>query len=78
MRIVAAQGDLQLGAQDRERRAQLMTGVIDERSLARERRLVAREHLVERLSQSPQFIARPRDGQALAGVGDRQRLRTPA
>ena len=41
-RVLAAQRELELGAQDRQRRAQLVRGVGDERPLARERHLQPR------------------------------------
>ena len=65
--LTVPQGKLELGAQQCERRAQLVARIRDEGALAQERRLEAGEHLVERLSQPLDLVAGLRHRQALAG-----------
>ena len=67
------QRELELGAQQRERSAQLVACVRDEAALAREGSLQPAEHLVQRLAEPPELVARRRDGQPAA----RDRTPTP-
>ena len=59
---------LELGLQDRERRAQLVARVGDELALALEGVLEPREHLVERLPEPADLVVRLRQRQALAAA----------
>jgi hypothetical protein len=70
-----AEGELQLGAQQREWAAQLVAGVGDEAALAIERLLEPVEHLVERDREVLQLVAGARDRKPLPGgvAGDRLR-----
>ena len=61
-----AQRELELGLQDRQRRAQLVAGVGDERALALERLLEPREHLVERRPEAADLVVGRADRQARA------------
>ena len=60
-----AAGQLQLGPQDRQGGAQLVTRVGDEVLLAREAGSEAAQQLVQRHGKAGQLVARGRDGQAL-------------
>ena len=60
---VLGEGHLELELEDRQRRSQLVAGVGDEHPLAVHGVLEAGEHLVERLAQALQLVARAGDGQ---------------
>jgi hypothetical protein len=62
-----SEGELELGAQERKRRPQLVTGVGHEFALALEGVLQTREHCVQRLAEPLELVSRPRDRQALPG-----------
>ena len=76
-RAAPAQRQLELSAQDRQRRAQLVAGVGDERALAQQRGLQAAEHLVERVAEARDLVVRGRHGEPAAGLAGGQR-RGPA
>src|SRR5207244_12291253 len=55
--------EVELRAEERERRAQLVARLGDEVSLPLDRRLEPREHLVQRLAEAVELVARPRHPQ---------------
>ena len=73
-----ARGQLELGAEQRERRPQLVARVGDELPLTLEGRLEPVEHLVQRRPEPLQLIAGRRHRQPLAGRLGRDRGRAPA
>ena len=77
LRRVAGLGEreLELAPENRERRAQLMAGVVDERALARERRLDALQHVVERSAQLSDLVTSWREWQSPAGLAQRDPFR---
>jgi hypothetical protein len=75
-RAPALQGELQLGLEDRKRRAQLVACVGDEGPLVLEGFAEAQEHRVQRLPQPGDLIVGRRHRQALVGLGTRD-LRGP-
>ena len=60
------QRQLELDLVQRQRRAQLVAGVVDEPPLALERLLEAAEHRVQGLAQAPELVVGLRDRQALS------------
>ena len=70
------QGQLELGAEDRQRRAQLVAGVGDEGALVLQRVAEPVEHLVQRLPEPRDLVAGGGDRQALVRRGGRD-LRGP-
>jgi hypothetical protein len=58
-------GDLELGTEERERRAKLVARVRDEATLAREPRLEAVEHRVQRLAEAANLVLGLGNGQPL-------------
>ena len=66
---------LELGAQERQRRPQFVTGVGDEVPLALKRALEPVEHLVQRATQPLELVTRRRNREPLPGRvrGDRRR-----
>ncbi len=77
LRLVLAvpERELELRAQERERRPQLVAGVRDEGALAEQRSLEPGEHRVERVSEPLDLVPRPRHGQPLARPLGRDRRR---
>ena len=67
--------EVELGAQQGERRSELVAGLRDEAALAFERRLEASEHLVEGRAEALELVAGRRHGQALAGPVSRDSRR---
>ena len=63
-----AQRELELGAERRERRPQLVARVGDEAALARESLLEAAEHLVQRLAEAADLVARRRQREPPVGA----------
>jgi len=53
--------EVELGAQQRERRAQLVTGLGDEQAFVLERRLEPPEHVVQRLGEARDLVPTARD-----------------
>ena len=76
-RARAAQGELELGAQQRERRAQLVARVGEEAPLVLERGVQASEHVVQRRREPRDLVAGGRDGQP-CGRRCRDRRGAPA
>ena len=68
--------ELDLGAQQRERRAQLVAGVRNEAPFALERGPESREQVVERVAEAGELVARRGDWQPLVEVrfGERRGL----
>ena len=62
------QCELELRAQERERRPELMARIRDEATLARETGLEPAEHRVERLTEAPDLVSCGRERQPLAGT----------
>ena len=73
-----ARRQLELGLEERERRAELVTRVSNERPLALEGRSESIEHLVQRLAEPVDLVSRGRQRQAALGLGGRDRLRLRA
>ncbi len=73
-RVVAAQRQLQLGLEDRERRAELVAGVGHEGPLVREGGVGALEQLVEGQAEPADLVVGGRQGQAVALAGARDPL----
>ena len=73
-RAALGERQLELGAEDRQRRAQLVAGVGDEGALALQRVAEPGQHLVQRLAQARDLVAGVGDGQALVR---RRRWRSP-
>ena len=70
----SAQGQLQFGAERRQRSTKLVTGVGDEASFPGQRRLQAVEHGVEGGAEPDQLVAARRQGQPPAWGGGRDGL----
>ena len=68
VRARPARGELQLGSEERERRPELVARVRDEPPLAREAGLEAVEHLVQRLAEAADLVARRRQRQPPVGA----------
>ena len=71
-RALAPERDLELAAQDRQRRAQLVAGVRGERPLGLQRPLEPRQHLVQRVAEPVDLVVRPRYGQPLRRASGRR------
>ena len=68
-RAALGERQLQLGPQDRQRRAQLVAGVGDEGALVLQRLAEALEHLVQRRAEPSDLVVGRRHRQALVGLG---------
>src|SRR5439155_14201719 len=71
-RCVVAQCKLELGAEESERRPELVSSIGDEVTFAVERRLESVEHLIQRLAEALDLVTGARHGQpsAAGGCGD--------
>ena len=76
-RVGVRHGDLEVGADHRERVAQLVRCLLDEPPLALEGRVEARQHRVERVGQPSELVVRPAKVDAPRQVGRLDLARHP-
>jgi hypothetical protein len=76
--VAGRDGHVQLGAQAGQRRAQLVRGIGDKRTLAQPGGLQPAQHVVECLGEPADFVGGVRQGQGLRGMSAGDPLRADA